>query len=200
MLEEARALGFLGPGPVQAHVEHAAGFAAAIQSSGSGSLEQAADLGSGGGVPALPLLLHFVDCRWILVESAVRRAAFLRQAVLALGVVDRVVVIEARAETVGRDPRWRGRLDLVTARGFGSPAVTAECAAPLLAAGGRAVVSEPPGGDPGRWPAAGLALLGMARGPSITAGGAAFQVLDQQERCGDRFPRRVGVPAKRPLF
>ena len=48
----------------------------------------------------------------------------------------------------------------MTARSFGPPAATAECAAPLLAVGGLLVVSEPPDG-PDRWPADALAALGL---------------------------------------
>ena len=200
MLEEARELGFLGPGPVGAHVDHAAGFAVAVEATGDPLPGQAADLGSGGGVPALCLALHFAECRWLLVEAMGRRAAFLRAAVGTLGLDDRAAVLEARAEVVGRAKEWRGRIDLVTARGFGPPAVVAECAAPLLAVGGRAVVSEPPGGNAGRWPSDALAVVGMARGPAVTARGATYQVLRQVTACPERFPRRVGMPAKRPLF
>ena len=48
----------------------------------------------------------------------------------------RVRVVRARAEVAGRDAALRGRFDVVVARGFGPPAVTAECAAPLLSLGG----------------------------------------------------------------
>jgi 16S rRNA (guanine527-N7)-methyltransferase len=185
---------------VEGHIAHAAGFAAALTADGGEVPGLAADLGSGGGVPALPLAVHFASCRWWLVESSVRRAAFLRQAVARLHLHPRVEVVEGRAEEVGRAPSWRGRCDLVVARGFGPPAVVAECGAPLLRRGGRAVVSEPPGGDRSRWPEDGLAILGMAPGPPVVAEGATYQVLRQVEPCPERFPRRVGVPTKRPLF
>ena len=204
VLEEARRLGFLGPGPVSPHVDHADGYAAAFEAGAAeaagGSPARAADLGSGAGLPGLPLALHFVETRWTLVEASVRRAAFLRVAVADLGLGDRVTVVEERAEVVGRAPDYRGSFDLVVARSFGSPAVLAECAAPLLHVDGLAIVSEPPGGEPGRWPAEGLARLGMTPGPSVRAGGAAYQVLRQELPCPERWPRRVGVPAKRPLF
>ena len=200
MLEEARNLGFLGPGPVGPHIEHAAGFATAIESTGNGPPREAADLGSGGGVPGLALALRFADCRWILIESGMRRAAFLREAVARLGLAGRVSVVEARAEVVGRNSQWRNRLELVTARGFGPPAVVAECGAPLLMAGGRVVVSEPPGGRSPRWPPDAVAVLGLAVGPTVTTEGASYQVLRQVTACPDRYPRRVGMPAKRPLF
>ena len=202
VLEEARRLGFLGPGPVEAHLDHAAGYAAALESDAGGAWVPAgaADLGSGAGLPGLPLALRFPDTQWTLVEASVRRAAFLRAAVRDLGLEARLAVVEERAEVVGRAPAYRGRFDLVVARSFGPPAVLAECAAPLLRIGGRAVVSEPPGGAPARWPADGLAQLGMVPGAGVQAVGAAYQVLRQEQACPDRWPRRVGVPAKRPLF
>ncbi len=208
MLAEARDLGFLGPGPVEAHLDHAAGFVDVVQRLASGVQtgvrtswpERAADLGSGAGLPGLPLALCFPGCWWLLVESSVRRAAFLRQVVHQLAIEDRVEVAEERAEVVGRSPAWRGRFDLVVARSFGPPAVVAECGAPLLTVGGYAVVSEPPGGMPSRWSAAGLGLLGMAPVAAVAAESGAYQVLRQEQRCPDRYPRRVGVPAKRPLF
>jgi hypothetical protein len=62
--------------------------------------------------------------------------------------------------------------------------------------GGHLVVSEPPAG-PDRWPADELALLGL-RTTSSAAPGVA--VLEQFAPCPERYPRRNGQPAKRPLF
>jgi 16S rRNA (guanine527-N7)-methyltransferase len=202
VLEKARDLGFLGPGPVEAHLDHAAGFAEALaRVAGAGwSPSHAADLGSGGGVPGLILARSFADTEWLLIEVGARRAAFLRAALSPLGLDPRVSVAQERAEVVGRWPAARAAFDLVVARSFGPPAAVAECAAPLLVAGGWAVVSEPPGGDPLRWPADGLELVGMAAAASVSAGPAAYQVLRQDRPCPSRWPRRVGVPAKRPLF
>jgi 16S rRNA (guanine527-N7)-methyltransferase len=161
---------------------------------------RAADLGSGGGVPGLPLALHLTGCAWVLIETAVRRAAFLRRAIGRLGLGPRVTVVEERVEAVGRRPECRGTFDLVVARSFGPPAVVAECAAPLLRVGGGAVISEPPDGTGERWPAQGLAALGLAAARTTHASGATYQILEQTLPCPERYPRRVGVPAKRPLF
>ena len=88
---------------------------------------------------------------------------------------------------------------IVVARSFGAPAVLAECVAPLLAVGGLLVVSEPPGGDGSRWPAGGLAEVGLAALDAVPGPPALFRAA-QTVPCPDRYPRRVGIPAKRPLW
>lgn len=194
VLADAQTAGFLGPGPVADHVSRALDL-------GRGAPcppERAVDLGSGGGLPGLPLALAWSASTWLLVDGSTRRAEFLADAVGRLGLSARVTVRAERAELTGRT-ELRGRADLVVARSFGPPAVTAECAAPLLAVGGALLVAEPPGGSPDRWSDAGLAALGLARGPAAGEP-TAYQLLWQSSPCPERFPRRVGIPQKRPLF
>jgi 16S rRNA (guanine527-N7)-methyltransferase len=160
----------------------------------------AADLGSGGGLPGLVLALAWPASRWVLIDARQRSGSFLRAAAEQLGVTARVEVVVARAEEAGRDERWRARFALAVARGFGPPAVTAECAAPLLVVGGALVVSEPPGSRGDRWSPQGLRVLGMGEPRVVTADDAGYVGIEQVSPCPDRYPRRVGVPAKRPLF
>lgn len=133
---------------------------------------------------------------WTLLDANERRTAFLEQAVAALGLGARVSVCRGRAEVAAHDPTFRQRFDLVVARGFGPPAVTAECATGFLQVNGLLVVSEPPESEPGRWPAAMLEELGLtdegARG--------AVRCLRQQRPAPESVPRRTGLPAKRPLW
>ncbi|MDQ1436450.1 MAG: rRNA (guanine527-N7)-methyltransferase [Acidimicrobiaceae bacterium] len=157
------------------------------------------DLGSGGGVPGLVLAELWPQAHAVLLDSMERRTSFLTDVVGELGWRGRVTVVRERAEVFGRVPDRRAAFDLVVARGFGPPSVTAECAAPLLRLGGRLVVSEPPEDDPGRWPAQPLSELGL-RSLGLVEDGARFHVLEQVELCSDAYPRRVGLPAKRPLW
>lgn len=191
-LERARTLGFLGPGPVQRHVEHATGFLRALEATRGTVI----DLGSGGGVPGLIIGVARPDLTLVLVDASAARCRFLEGAVDQLAL--HATVVEGRAELIGRGSR-RGTAAAVVARSFGSPAVTAECAAPLLRVGGLLVVSEPPAPDPSRWPADGLAPLGMEVGPR-SPGSPFVQVLRQVVPCPAGFPRRDGLPTKRPLF
>jgi 16S rRNA (guanine527-N7)-methyltransferase len=195
LLSAARDQHFLGPGAVGAHLEHSLAFAAFVPEAPA----RAIDLGSGAGIPGLVLALQWPGSVWALVEANVRRSGFLREAVSALQLDDRVEVVTQRAEVVARDPLWRASADLVVARGFGPPAVVAECAAPMLRPGGLLVVAEPPGGAPDRWPAQGLAVVGLASDQWV-AEPVALHRLRQVEPCPDRYPRRVGIPLKRPLW
>lgn len=202
-LERSRSLGFLGPGSVRVHIDHARGFAAGV---GQPPI-RFVDLGSGGGVPGLVLARCWPETEAVLLDARERRCAFLRDAAQALGLGDRAAVVCARAEDAGHRDDLRGRFDLVVARAFGPPAVTAECGAPFLRIGGTLVVSEPPNSHGGvaaaasksRWVPSGLARLGLAAGRSWVQG-FHYQALDQIEPCPGRYARRAGVPAKRPLF
>jgi 16S rRNA (guanine527-N7)-methyltransferase len=162
--------------------------------------------------------LGWPEASLALLDANRRRTAFLSDAVRQLGLEDRVSVLQARAEVAGRDPDLRGHFDGVLARSFGRPAVVAECAAPLLRPVGWLVVSEPPGGrdpqgeateaptggaspatSPSRWPAEPLAQLGLEP-VQVLHEEFDYQTLRQAEPCPERFPRRDGMPAKRPLF
>ena len=202
VLERGRGLGFLGPGSVRVHVDHALGFAGGIDAP-----TRFLDLGSGGGVPGLVLAEHWPKSRAVLLEARQRRCDFLTEAVRTLDLADRVVVECARAEEAGHRQDLRGQFDLVAARAFGPPPVTAECGAPFLHVGGILAVSEPPqtetraGAAEGseRWAPDGLARLGLAVGRSWTEG-YRYQALELVERCPPRYPRKAGIPSKRPLF
>jgi len=194
VLERARRLGVLGPGPVLEHVTHADGFLRALADLASGST--VVDLGSGGGIPGLINAEARTDLAVVLLDSLERRTALLVEAVRTLGWQGRVSVETARAEVTGRSSQWRARIDAVTARSFGPPATVAECAAPLLRVGGVLVVSEPPS-ETNRWDPEGLATLGMVDEGAVVPG---MRRLRQVSVCEATYPRRVGLPAKRPLF
>jgi 16S rRNA (guanine527-N7)-methyltransferase len=194
VLERSREHGLLGPASVEDHVGHAKGFAAGLDQQPARFL----DLGSGGGVPGLVLACLWSDATAVLLDASERSSDILRDAVARLSLSKRVTVLRARAEEAGRRDDLRASCDVVVARSFGPAAVTAECGAPFLQSGGWLIVSEPPGGA-ARWPAVGLSMLGLALGPAWRTP-FSYQALVQRAPCPDRYPRRVGIPNKRPLF
>ena len=138
----------------------------------------------------------------VLLDSQQRRGAFLTQAVIDLGLDDRIRVVTARAEDAARDPNLRGTIALVVARSFGPPAVTAECAVGFLAPDGLLAVSEPPDADPtARWPTAPLAELGLTP-PEIRHANTTTIARSHHppDPTPDRFPKTPAHPcAHAPL-
>ena len=200
VLSDARRLGFLGPGPVDDQIARSLAFATVM---GDAPVGLAVDLGSGGGLPGLVLAALWPESQWLLVDSNGRRATWLQDAVDLLGISVRAEVLCERAELTGRGAH-RQTAELVTARGFGPPGPTAECAAPLLQVGGHLLATDPPTGADGRWPGDGLGQLGLTLESSeavqTPVGPVSISRIVSVSDCGPRYPRRVGVPFKRPLF
>lgn len=88
------------------------------------------DVGSGAGLPGIPLALLRPDLQVTLLEPLLRRSNFLIQAVEELGLGDRVTVIRARAED------HEGRYDAVTARAVAPLPRLLDWCLPLIAPGG----------------------------------------------------------------
>jgi 16S rRNA (guanine527-N7)-methyltransferase len=165
---------------------------------------RAVDLGSGGGVPGIPLALARPDVTWLLVDSVGKKAAALRSFVADLG-LHNVTVAAERAETLGRDPAHREHYDFVAARACAPLPVLAELALPLIRPGGRLLAwkGQVAGSDELARGAAAAELLGGGE-PSVHASLPALgdHTLVEVPKLGptpDRFPRRPGLPARRPL-
>jgi 16S rRNA (guanine527-N7)-methyltransferase len=164
---------------------------------------RALDLGTGGGVPGLVLAMARPGVRWTLVDSVRKKADAVRGFAQALS-LDLTVVAE-RAEILGRQPAHRGAYDLVVARACAPLPVLAEYALPILAVGGTLLAWKGPiAADELRDGAAAAALLGGAPPESRPVGvrslGAhRFVTVRKTAPTSDRFPRRPGEPARRPL-
>jgi 16S rRNA (guanine527-N7)-methyltransferase len=194
VLEDARRIGLLGPDPVQRHIDHSEAWAETLDPA------PFLDLGSGAGIPGLAVALLWPSVRGALLDSQLRRVAWLRTAVVRLGLTDRVEVIEGRAEELAHDPARRERFPLVLARGFGPPATTAECGSGFVSTGGRLSVSEPPGGAAERWPIEGLQRVGLEISTQVVQSIGSFVILDKHAPLEAQFPRRRNLPLKSPLW
>jgi 16S rRNA (guanine527-N7)-methyltransferase len=198
-LEESRARGFLGPKAIEPHFTHSLGFALCWDARSTTPPQSFLDLGSGGGLPGLFLLERW-RCRSVFTDSMVKRAKFLEEVLEWDGAPKGGTVIEGRVEEIARYQELVESFDLVTARSFGPPSVTAECGAQFLAIGGVMIVSEPPDDDvTNRWDSKGLATLGL-HSEGRERHGAAYQVLTKFASTPLEYPRAIGTPRKRPLF
>ena len=191
---QAAAAGIGGTGAFEEHRQRAEAFAAVL----SPTPARFVDLGTGPGMPGLALALLWPDASAVLVDASERRIGFVERWLRELGLADRVRAVHGRAEVLARDEELRHGFDVVTARSFGAPAVTAECGTGFLVAGGHLAVSEPPPDSvtDDRWPTERLERLGLAD-EGTTRG---IRVLCQTAVCGEDWPRRTGVPERRPLW
>ena len=157
VLATAQRVGTLGDRPIPEVIEHARQFVSALPS----SAHLVIDIGTGAGVPGLVIADDRPDLELVLVDRRETRMDALARGVAALDMTDRVHVITADVEKLGRLPEHHEKYDVVVCRGFGSPEVTAPLARPLLKNGGTLIVSEPPSPDPSRWSPALLEKAGF---------------------------------------
>jgi 16S rRNA (guanine527-N7)-methyltransferase len=157
-LASSQRVGMLGARPIREVVAHADAFVEAIPA----AARSVVDLGSGGGVPGLVVAWRRPDLEVVLVDRRATRTDQLLRLVSRLGMGERVRVLTMDADHLA-DELGAGAIDVVVARGFGPPLVTAACAAPLLRIDGVLVVSEPPASSAPaeRWPVDALDRLGL---------------------------------------
>jgi 16S rRNA (guanine527-N7)-methyltransferase len=147
-LRLAQRLGFFGSGDLRQAMVHAGHFASAIPDES----RLVIDLGSGGGLPGLVIAVSKPQVAVVLIERRQARADFLLRAVSRLGLQGQVRVVATDVDVVAQRGDYQRRADVVTARGFAQPAVTAQVASSLVRPGGLIVVSDPPGpSGPARW-------------------------------------------------
>ncbi len=162
------------------------------------------DIGSGAGFPGIPLAIVFPEKKFFLIESLGKKAQFLTTVARELDLRN-VKILPMRAEDVGRDEKYRGKADLVTARAVAELRVLAEYALPLLRMGGTF-----------------LAMKGAQYTEELSAAVEALEILGgsvaevhpynlgaerqyvlieirKDRETGEKYPRRAGIPVKRPL-
>lgn len=163
------------------------------------------DVGAGGGFPGLPLKLAFPSIHLVLIDSAGKKAAFLEHLVSLLK-LDGVEVLTGRAEDLAHRPGLRESFDLVLARGLARLPVLLEYSLPFCRTGGKTVAHKHGGLDEELKSAArALETLGgrlVSEVPVQVTGltdNRVLVVVEKMTATPEMYPRRTGVPAKRPL-
>ena len=166
--------------------------------------ETAIDVGSGAGFPGVPLAIMRPDIRFTLLDSLGKRAEFLQRVIDDLGL--NAEALHLRAEDAARRPELRERFDLAVARAVAPMNVLCEYLLPFVRVGGRMLALKGPTLD-GELDAArgAIALLGgeIERAATLDIPGRDWDHraawIRKVAPTPERFPRRAGVPEKRPL-
>jgi len=163
------------------------------------------DVGSGGGVPGLPLAIVRSDVEFTLLEATGRKVAFLEHVVEQMQ-LDNVRVVQGRAERLGaptapEDGLWlRDRFDCVTARALGRIAVASELCVPLARVGGVVALVKGQRADEELAEAKrALHMLHVAHAGTVDTPTGRIVVLEKLRSTPRLYPRRDGEPKRSPL-
>lgn len=163
------------------------------------------DVGTGAGFPGLPLKIFNPRFSLSLIESVGKKAAFCNHLIQKLRLED-VRVIQERAEAVGQNPEHREGYDWAIARAVANLPVLMEFLLPLVRVGGKALAMKGSNAPAeAQMAERAIRLLGgkLQRLLPITLPGVAEErylvVVDKIAVTPKNYPRRVGVPARKPL-
>ena len=171
---------------------------------GAGSL---VDVGSGGGLPGIPLAIVRPDISVTLVEATGKKARYLNHAVAEFG-LSNVAISNARVEDVGRRETHRGVYDVATARALARLSVVAEYCVPLLRVGGCLIsmkgrlADEELGEGRRAVKELGAEVENIIKVPLLPEAGdkeRRLVIIRKARSTPGKYPRSVGVPAKKPL-
>lgn len=162
------------------------------------------DVGTGAGLPGIPLCILRPDLRVTLLDAQRKRVTFLQAAIEALDLPAQAV--HMRAEDAARDEAHREAYDVAVSRAVAATPTLLELTLPFVRVGGRAIAWKGPGLQ---------AELEQARRAAHLLGGALEGVLDapvpgrdwqhvllvcaKRQKTARQYPRRAGLPGKNPL-
>jgi 16S rRNA (guanine527-N7)-methyltransferase len=178
---------------LRAHLAQARGMLAL----GWSGVRSVIDIGSGGGLPAIPLAIALSEVSFTLLDASLKKTAFLRHVAGRLGLKN-VVVETGRAEQLAHAARLRERFDRALSRAAARPAVLLELALPFVQVGGDlvAAIGEL---DPSTLARAASTLGGGPPRVEVLPQTGPLLLVAKSGMTPAEYPRRAGVPQRRPL-
>ena len=164
------------------------------------------DVGSGAGLPGIPVKILLPDVKLVLLEATAKKANFLRHLIAKL-VLDNVEVVVGRAEEVAHEAQFRERFELVLSRAVAPLPTLAELTLPFCTVGGSFVAQKK--GTIGPEVSKASKAITMLGGNLREVKGVDLEefsdkrwliVVDKVMPTPQQYPRRPGIPAKRPIF
>jgi 16S rRNA (guanine527-N7)-methyltransferase len=167
--------------------------------------DEVIDIGTGGGVPGIPLAIARPEIRWTLIDATAKKIAFLQDVIGVIG-LSNVVLYHGRAEELAHEPHLRGRYALLTARAVSSLSALMEMGLPLVKVGGTLLlpkgmeideeleIASRAGPELGGEIASAEALPDADTGVETR-----LVIVTKRTMTSPLYPRRSGVPSRSPL-
>ncbi len=163
------------------------------------------DVGSGAGLPGIALKILWPGIRLVLLDSTAKKAVFLHHLKQKLG-LDDVEIVVGRAEEIAHEPQYREKFDVVLSRAVASLPTLVELTLPFCTIGGSFIAQKKGAIDPEISQAAkAISLLGGNLREVRRVDLEEFTderwlvVIDKVSPTPQQYPRRPGIPSKRPL-
>lgn len=164
------------------------------------------DVGSGAGFPGLPLKIAFSDINLVLLEATAKKAVFLRHLTQKLELND-VEVLAGRAEEIAHKAQYRHHFDVVLSRAVASLPTLAELTLPFCAIGGKTIIQKKGDiKDELSRATRAIEILGGSQPElkkvklSELTNNRYLVIIDKVSPTPAKYPRRSGMPAKRPIM
>jgi len=165
-----------------------------------------ADVGTGAGLPGVPLRILYPGIRLVLLEATSKKAEFLYHLTARLG-LDNVEIVVGRAEEIAHDAEYRERFELVLSRAVAPLPTLVELTLPFCAVGGIFMAQKK--GDIEKEISQASRAINMLGGnlrEAMTINLEEFDdrrclvVIEKVNSTPPEYPRRPGIPAKRPII
>ncbi len=221
MLQLSKTRGFIGKSTdIRDAIRHSIGYAVVIDyilGFANGTSRHGCniiDVGSGGGLPGIPLAYYLArehggehgGMEITLLDASLKKTNFLKYVLNIASneehILHNTLIVSERAELFGREPSRRNSFRFATARSLARPATTVELCSPLLQPGGHLIVSleQQSVSSLQAWSDDGLDKFGMVKIDEVIVGGYGYIVIAQISPCPNDYPRRTGIPSKKPAW
>jgi 16S rRNA (guanine527-N7)-methyltransferase len=164
------------------------------------------DIGTGAGFPGIPLKILLPDTEVVLVDSVSKKAEFCQHVINHLD-LKKISVVQDRVERLAREENFREYFDWAVARAVAQLPTLSEYMLPFVKVGGKMLAMK---GDQGpietQQSGSALSVLGgeLEEVKKITLPGVSDDryliTILKKASTPERYPRRVGIPTKRPLI